>query len=155
MIAQRFHLDATLQYILQQARLNKFTSFKQLTRFYGIADQDWAHVYTLLFQHINKLVFHCAENQIPCLAVMVVSKIHIETGIMSNRQVARLSKVMLAAHYQGVMSLRNLQNHQKHCFSWVQKQENDFYPIEVKNGEILPLYERTHPLGANIYKLNS
>ena len=155
MIAQRFHLDATIQFILHQARLNRYTGFKQLTRFYGIADQDWAHIYTLLFQHINKLVEHCADQQLPCFAVLVVSKNHIQTGTMSARQVARLSKAMLEANYRGVMSLRNLQNHQKHCFQWAQTYAEDFYPVDIENGDILPLYARTPPLGAHIYKFDS
>lgn len=151
MIAQRFQFHISTQLIVEKARLNKFTSFSELTRLYGIADQDWAFVYTLVFQHLNLAVGICRERNLPCFPTMVVAKKHLKVGDKSKRQIDRLSKAMLRAGFRDTSSMEQISQHQNACREWVTINKLNFHDSVLDNGLVMPQYPPSPPMGRDVY----
>ncbi len=153
MIAQRFHFDISAQLIIHKARGMKFTSFNEIVRVYGIADQDWAFVYTLLFQHLNQMIYFCYEANLPCFPTLVIAKKNRGTGNMAKRQLMRLSHNMLRAGYTGVLTMENMYQHQKACFEWAKTHTQNLHEFKFEKGRVLPEYAPSPPMGRQIYKV--
>lgn len=153
MIAQRFQFDISIQLIVEKARLNKFTSFSELTRLYGIADQDWAFVYTLIFQHLNLLVIDCRTRNLPCFPTMVVAKKHLTSGDMSKRQIQRLSRSMFRAGYRDAFSMEQIHQHQSACQDWTVFNPYNFCHSVLDDGLVVPQYQPSPPLGRDVYRV--
>ncbi|MGC6471985.1 MAG: hypothetical protein ACON4W_03805 [Parvibaculales bacterium] len=153
MIAQRFRYDISTQLIVEKARMGKFTSFSELTRLYGIADQDWAFVYTLIFQHLNIMVSECWNRQLPCFPVMVVAKKHLKSGDMSQRQIERLSKAMLKVGYRDASNMQQIRMHQASCHNWAVLNKHNFHDKVLDDGLVIPQFPPSPPMGREVYRI--
>lgn len=147
MLAQRFNTQITTDFLTFKAQQGVFTSFVDITRHYGIADQDWPYIYSLLYRHLNHVVAHCFENKIPCLPVLAVAKATKKEGGMTPRQIKRLSKVMLQAGYRGMGTMEFMRRHQTECFEWAKRQYVTPENAELQNGRLPPAFPPSPPQG--------
>ncbi len=155
MLAQRFNNQTTVEFLLFKAKKRIFTSFIDITRHYGIADQDWPYIYALLYRHLNHVVAHCYENKMPSLPVLAVSKSSKDTGDMTPRQLKRLSKAMVQAGYRGMGTMELMRRHQTECFDWAQRQY--FIPErrETRHGHLEPAFPPSPPHGKKGFLLKN
>jgi len=123
MNARYFNHETTLHLLTTAAKRGNFISFIQVTRHYGIADQDWPRIYVLLYRHLDQLVGFCAENGIPPLSVLVVARGELKRGFMSARQVKRLGLAMNKCGYQDTLTHLRAIAIQNECFYWGRRTE--------------------------------
>lgn len=155
MIAHRFETKLTTEFLLFKAKQRSFASFIDLTRHYGIADQDWPFIYSLLYRHLNHVVDYCFATKMPSLPVLVVSKSERQTGEMTPRQIKRLSKSMLHAGYRGMGTMELLRRHQTECFEWVKRQYLIPHVEETIDGRLLPAFPPSSPIGKEGFQLKN
>jgi len=151
MLAERFKCETSVRFLTYLAQAGRFSSFSDLTRHYGIADQDWPYVYALLYRHLDNVVDYCAKHDMPCLPVLVVSRKARKTGTMTERHIKRLSTRMELAKYTEIGTMRNIRRHQKTCFTWAKRQYLNVDDMQTAYGMPVPAYPPSPPAGAQVY----
>jgi hypothetical protein len=146
--ARRFNHEITLNFLKSRAEHGNFTSFIQVTRHYGIADQDWPHIYVLLYRHLDQFVGFCVENKTPPLSVLVVARYELKRGLMSARQMKRLALALHKYGYDRPLTKLRVLGLQNECFYWARQA-----PMEERQGDgfVKPAFSQLRPAGTKIY----
>ncbi len=92
--ARNFNIPRTCNFIREQTTPGSYSSYRQISRHYGFADQDWAYIGPLLIRHLNLCLRQCALHDEPLWPVLVVAHRQRHSGQFSPRRLRQMARAL-------------------------------------------------------------
>lgn len=117
-----FDYDRTLAFLRAAACEGRFVSYGDITRLYGIADQDWPYVAAPVMRHLDGSIAHGKARGMPALAVLSVPRAQRQSGTHPARRVRKLVRMLAPPDLALDDAAGYIRREQKACFAWGARQ---------------------------------